>query len=516
MPFTQQDAVWIAALIIVGCLVLIGFSATAQALVDLEPAAAPSPTRGVPLDDAWIHFQFARNLARGDGFAFNPGHPTAGSTAPLWTLLLAAAYALGGPFPLAGQILSGASFLLAVVATYLLTRQLTGRRWAAWLAGGLVAINGRMAWAGLSALETCLFAAFTLFAISSHLRDRQRGDMRLRTAALFGLAALARPEGYLLFALALADHAVAAIITAAPMSAVRSRARELVPRVAVFGALVLPYLAFSLYTSGSLLPNTFSAKAAFNFLPSLDFLGLGSRYLILDNAVLLPFFLLGLLLLLERAQFLSAWAAGLPVVYAFLHASLYQHGRYLIPLIPVNAVIALYGLLEAQKLAHRRGWRWDSSHRWVGALAGAVVLIATAWRLPTMARNLAWNIDEINKMHVDLGRWVVDETPAGTVLALNDIGAIAYISQRETVDLAGLVTPEITPILRGSDRTSGLIELMAHRDVGYVVIFPTWFPDLAARRDVLTPIHAVTLDRRTIAGGPSMVVYRAAWDNQIP
>src|SRR5438876_5451656 len=43
-----------------------------------------------PLDDSWIHLQFARNLAEGAGFAYNPGVPVAGSTAPLWTLLLGA------------------------------------------------------------------------------------------------------------------------------------------------------------------------------------------------------------------------------------------------------------------------------------------------------------------------------------------------------------------------------------------------------------------------------------------
>lgn len=37
---------------------------------------------GVPLDDAWIHYQFARNLAQGDGFSYNPGEPTPGSTPP--------------------------------------------------------------------------------------------------------------------------------------------------------------------------------------------------------------------------------------------------------------------------------------------------------------------------------------------------------------------------------------------------------------------------------------------------
>ncbi|HXD99632.1 MAG TPA: hypothetical protein VN646_23970, partial [Candidatus Acidoferrum sp.] len=45
-------------------------------------------TSGFPLDDSWIHLHFARNLAEGAGFAYNPGRPVAGSTAPLWTLLL--------------------------------------------------------------------------------------------------------------------------------------------------------------------------------------------------------------------------------------------------------------------------------------------------------------------------------------------------------------------------------------------------------------------------------------------
>ncbi len=513
---SRADGLWLVALLVIGCVVLIAFSATASALVDPEPAAAPSLTRGVPLDDAWIHFQFARNLARGDGFAFNPGQPTAGSTAPLWTLLLAAVYRLGGPFPLFGQILSAASFLLALGATYVLTRQLTGRRWAAALAGALVAVNGRMVWAGLSALETCLFAALTLLAVTSHLKDRHTGHWRLQTALLFGLAALARPEGYLLFALALADHGVDALTSPAPVSALRSRVKEIAPSTALFAALVLPYLVFSLYTAGSPLPNTFSAKATFNFGPSLDFLGLGSRYLILDNFLLLPFFLLGLVLLLERDRLLSAWAAGLPIVYAFLHASLYQHGRYLIPIIPANAAIALFGLLEARKLARRRGWRWTGSQRWLGALVGVLLLSATAWRVPIMARSLAWNVDEINKMHVGLGRWAMEQTPANTVLALNDIGAITYVSQRETVDLAGLVTPEVTPILRGPDRASGLIGLMASEGVTHVIIFPNWFPDLAARSDVLTPVHGVTLERRTIAGGRTMVVYQAAWESPSP
>jgi hypothetical protein len=128
-----------------------------------------------------------------------------------------------------------------------------------------------------------------------------------------------------------------------------------------------------------------------------------------------------------------------------------------------------------------------------------------------MASLYAWNVDNINQMQVALGRWAVEHTPSDAVLALNDIGAITYISERPVVDLAGLVTPEIIPLLRVPDRDARLLDFMAAQDVEVVMIFPNWFPGLAARNDVLEPVHEVTLERNTICGSEAMVVYRAHW-----
>lgn len=507
----RNDWPWLLSLLLIGCLTLSGFAITSYHFNEEQ--------RGVPLDDAWIHFQFARNLARGDGLSFNPGQPTAGSTAPLWTLLLAATYSVGGRFPhsgdglygtlpLAGQLLSAASFLTTLIATYALGKRLTNRPWTAWLAGTVVAANGRMVWAGLSALETCLFATLSLLAIHAHLNDRAVRHYRLRTAVLFGLAALARPEGYLLFAFSLADFIAGDIPRATHYA---SRITHYVSRILLFSAIVLPYLIFSLHTSDHLLPNTYHAKAVFDFRPDFNFISLTSRYLILDNFLLLPFYILGLGALFRRASLLSLWSVGLPLVYAFLHAVLYQHGRYLMPLIPCNAVIGVAGLLEMRRLARLRGWHWRAGE--TGVLPVPVILLVTAgtaWRLPAMANEYARNVNDINEMHVTLGHWAAEHTPPDAVLALNDIGAIAYISERPVVDLAGLITPEVVPLLHAPDRDSRLIELLAEREVQYVIIFPNWFPDLAKRRE-LEPVHQVTLEHRSIAGGETMIVYRADW-----
>ena len=43
---------------------------------------------GYPLDDAWIHQTYARSLALRGEWAYWPGEVSAGSTSPLWTILL--------------------------------------------------------------------------------------------------------------------------------------------------------------------------------------------------------------------------------------------------------------------------------------------------------------------------------------------------------------------------------------------------------------------------------------------
>ena len=49
---------------------------------------------GFPLDDAWIHFTYARNFAEYGQWAFRLGEVSAASTAPLWTFLLSIGFLL--------------------------------------------------------------------------------------------------------------------------------------------------------------------------------------------------------------------------------------------------------------------------------------------------------------------------------------------------------------------------------------------------------------------------------------
>src|SRR5579862_554032 len=62
-------------------------------------AAKRASDFGFPLDDAWIHQTYGRNLATLGRWTYAPPYaPSAGSTSPLYTVLLAIGYALHIPF----------------------------------------------------------------------------------------------------------------------------------------------------------------------------------------------------------------------------------------------------------------------------------------------------------------------------------------------------------------------------------------------------------------------------------
>ena len=128
-------------------------------------------TAGFPLDDSWIHLHFARNLAAGAGFSYNPGTPVAGSTAPLWTLLLGAGAFVAAP----SLAMAKAVGIIATVGAAFLTR----RAALAWGARSEVALvtaialvwMGPITWGALSGMEVSLAALLVAAALLAHAGD---------------------------------------------------------------------------------------------------------------------------------------------------------------------------------------------------------------------------------------------------------------------------------------------------------------------------------------------------------
>ncbi|MBK5295938.1 MAG: hypothetical protein JJE40_02200, partial [Vicinamibacteria bacterium] len=211
---------------------------------------------GFPLDDAWIHVQFGHNVASGHGFSFNAGVPSSGSTAPLWTLLLAIPL-WAGIGPIASAIgLGQVCLLVAALSAMALARQVTHSRAAGVLAGLAVVLTPRLVWAGLSGMEVPLYAALVTSALAVYVRALTRkDDVGAWWGVLAGLAGWARPETFMIVPL-LVGHWW---WTGARDEHGRLRRRWwLAP--ALCAVVIAAFVAFNLWTGGRILPNTFYAK----------------------------------------------------------------------------------------------------------------------------------------------------------------------------------------------------------------------------------------------------------------
>jgi hypothetical protein len=451
---------------------------------------------GFPLDDAWIHLHFARNLAEGAGFSYNAGVPVAGSTAPLWTLLLAAGALVVAPSVALAKVIGVA----AGVAAAVLTRRAAlawGAGPAAALAAGIALVwTGPLAWGGLSGMEVSLAAALVAGALLAHARERT-----VLTAALGALAALARPEAILL---------LPALVLGRPLGM-----RRAIVSIAVTVVVLAPFVAFCFATVGSPLPATAAAKVEGGLVGWLgglaepasvtfvqrpwSFLLEWGRWLALTHW-LLPVALVPALLAIwwRPGRALAVPALVLlahPVAMALLapyRGPGFQEGRYSMHLLPLAMVVLAAAVPPARA---RLG------------LATILVYLALAWpALVPAAERYAWGVQNINAMQVHVGQWVDRQLPRDARLAVNDIGAIAYFSRREVIDLMGLVTPAIIPYRKEGE--GGVLRYLAETCPDHVVIFPAWFPRLAGRADLLEPRYRVRLERNEVSGADEMVVYR--------
>jgi len=149
---------------------------------------------GFPLDDAWIHQVYARNLIQTGEWAFIPGVPSAGSTAPVWSWLLSVGY-LFNFGPLYWSYGLGWAVLWAIgAAGYSGFRRMcpTGGK-SAILVGVLLVIEWHLVWAAGSGMETLLFALLALIVLLYLIHfdyriDASRTKIFLMIGAVIGIS----------------------------------------------------------------------------------------------------------------------------------------------------------------------------------------------------------------------------------------------------------------------------------------------------------------------------------------
>ncbi len=444
---------------------------------------------GLPLDDGWIHLQFARNLAGGSGLAYNPGERVAGSTAPLWTGLLSLGFLLPVS-PLAwAQGLGIAAHLLAVAGTWRLARELALAPPLAAVAAALTATTGVLVWGAVSGMEVPLFAALAVWGMAQHARERRQSHAVPLALPLLALAALARPEGLLLLALAALDDVVVMRREGAEVRLEVPAWRALLRGMAMAALLVVPVMLVYRTLGGSPLPTTFDTKAGYSApgLPRARYLFEVAGVLAASQPVATLLAPAGVLVLLgrvggdeDRGLLPALWAGGLPLAYGVLSGGgrgiFGNFGRYFYPLLPVVAVLATLALtpvLAGLPWRLRLGGASVSWPLWLGAL----LLLPGLGGLGASAARYTQNLHDVEAGDVRLAQLLAPRLPPDALLAVDDIGAIKYLLPNPVLDLAGIVSPRVHAYARRSFAATGsycpgVLAFVRDARPDYLAIFP--------------------------------------------
>lgn len=434
----------------------------ARAGIVLVALALLIPYAAYLTDDSFIHFQFAKHVLRGEGFAFNAGEPTYGATSPLWVLLLAAAgFFIPGAgatpdstavMPILGWIAKawGALFTaLAVVWCGRLARRLGWDPRAGLLLAALAAFHAWSSRWAVSGMETPLAFFLILVSLDAIAAALLEGRPAWPAGAALAATALARPETLLL----------ATIVAASLALAKGNVGGRRASRVGSFAAgFAIPYGAWLLAAwllFHRLLPNTSGAKAGAWFDLERAIGTLRDSIRIVLSAELIPIAVAVVALALGGAERLGRLAPGrrafwllvalwpLALVVSFALTGVQVVSRYLIVATPCVLLLGVASLRHlAGSSASRARAAGIASILFIALHAAEGLFITFRVSAPAAREHTQGLLASLG----GIGLWARENTPPRTLFAVADIGAFGYYGDRPVLDLYGLVTPSMGPI----------------------------------------------------------------------
>lgn len=510
-----------------------------------------------PLDDTYIHFQYAKQLARGFFFRYFDDDPVStGGTSFLYPVLLAPFWKAG----LRGESLLWAGHLLNTVGLFLsacflfvaLLRLLPKDRVLAFLGGVLLILNGWFMWGIASGMAIGVMAAslsLTLLGATLYFKEGRVTHLAVGMALLMAT----RPEGLVLGWATMAAvwiHGYLGGSSPAPVpegASWRARSGSFASRVlksftglswplwAGVGAGTLPFVLLAL-ASGHLTTNGMLVKS--HFANDMDWVryfwesgrtlaAIPGRLLWSPSSVaqgmMAIFAVAGVAALLRggpndgRSSSSRSWGLGLVVAacfaailcfYGFLMEHIEHHNRYYMPYLPLVTLVLVVGIQTVTRPFPR--WIRRSLSR-TAIVFLCVLGIGSVWE---WARIYAHNCADIRGHYLPMSRWMRANLPAKAEVAVHDAGALPYLGGHKCYDMLGLVTNAFR--VPGGSRADGFIwEVLERIKPRYMIIYPNFFGMLSRLR-ILRRIHSERIPRVTIAGGQEKVAFEIDWSKLLP
>jgi len=485
---------------------------------------------GLPLDDSFIYFQYARQAAQGYFLEYNTGSlPSAGASSILYMLVLVPGFWLGVEgiwivvYALAlGFVLLGLSAQLLLLIGQRLDSQFSGC-----IASLLFLFCGPLLWGYYSGMEIGLFSFSILLTLYLYLI----GDSKIPLAAT--LMVLARPEGIALVVplfivlfyrrlsrgenlgwwwwLPLGAWGIQAVLvlylTGSPgLAGLEAKWRFTEPHASFPELLKGIIFDFAEFTKG-ILAGSLGQQTSAN-LYAYD-----SNY---RRVVFAPF--VALFFLAEISwRIWDEWKERKPggailgatwlVVGVLITCTLVEYdahfNRYQQPFLPLYILFVALGA----------GRLFADGGEWGRRLGVGCVVFFALWGFMSaafFAVAYGENCSDIRNQQIEMAGFIDANLPPDARLAINDAGALRYFGNRRTVDLVGLTSAGNSASWReGSGSIFEHLEAMppAQRPE-YFAIFPNWFN--FPEGIFLEPLHRIRVFEPSIIDAEK-VLYRANW-----
>jgi len=291
-----------------------------------------------------------------------------------------------------------------------------------------------------------------------------------------------------------------------------------------FALTILPWFVYAFVQFGDPLPAALALKRAHRALEMWPHLYVGFWRWLIRSGLWLQAWLAGVALLSTVTLVLgiirrNIWASVI-VLWGLLYAAAYAaldihfYFWYNTPLLESLALGAGLGLAFLCRPgfagAGRVASRWPVA--WGGALRIVTVVLAVGiFALGALnVRQTALNLSQVRARqaaYVATGRWLAENTPANSTVGFVEIGLIGYFSQRQIVDLLGLVTPGMEPYLLKRDHV-GILQ--AYRPDYYVrnTDYDEWPMNRKVHESAYFKQHYAPVAEIPQTGAKPIVIYR--------
>ena len=442
---------------------------------------------GFPLDDPWIHLTFARNLVEYGSFSYYKNEiVTAGSTSPLYTLMLAAGFLVTKNEMILSYVLGILFFALSAFMFYKLSQTLFPKEiWLAIAASLVFVLDRWMNFISVTGMETTLFI---LLLIAAFYYYRKRNAVL--TGLMLGLLFWTRPDSVAFIGAIIADYLLFLYFRKKSPKENEIEpftSKDIIKAGTVFVILLAAYFAMNLSLSGSLLPNTYEAKLTYytpEFRSRADFLKFEVWDYFTESSYVLfivPFIVAVIKILGD--SFKSRYNTFLlPVVFIFAFIFIYWYklpyahrfGRYMMPIIPFYIITFVYGARVFFKYLYGVFKDRNTVNGLNFIFLGAVIVYSASSYYENK------NVYQDQTHHIAIrqvaaAKWLKNNTPEGSVIATHDVGAIGYYSERKIVDVAGLINPEFIKKLNTKDFARFMTEQMVKEHVDYIAFLREWY-----------------------------------------